>query len=97
MRHKRFRLTNLAWITAAVTGLLLSVAAPTPLAGADPGGWDPTLPAQVSAGAPASVVLSGVREPQVEGLEGAWQTLGMRTRHILRRDGFACLWMEGAE
>jgi cell wall-associated NlpC family hydrolase len=49
MRRKRFRLINLAWITATVTGLVLSVAAP---ATADPGGWDPTLPAQISAGAP---------------------------------------------
>jgi cell wall-associated NlpC family hydrolase len=49
MRHKHFRLINLAWITALVTGLMLSVAAP---ATADPGGWDPTLPATISAGAP---------------------------------------------
>src|SRR3984957_8845911 len=49
MRRKRFRLINLAWVTAVVTGLMLSVAAP---ATADPGQWDPTLPAQVSAGAP---------------------------------------------
>src|ERR1700761_743599 len=52
MRHKRFRLINLAWITAVVTGLVLSVTAPAPLASADPGAWDPTLPAQISAGAP---------------------------------------------
>lgn len=52
MRRKRFRLINFAWITAVVTGLLLSVAAPAPLATADPGAWDPTLPAQISAGAP---------------------------------------------
>lgn len=49
MRHKRFRLISLAWITALVTGLLASLAAP---AGADPGEWDPTLPATISAGAP---------------------------------------------
>jgi len=54
MRHrvfqvKRSRLINLAWITIVVTGLMLSVAAP---ATADPGQWDPTLPATVSAGAP---------------------------------------------
>jgi cell wall-associated NlpC family hydrolase len=49
MRRKRFRLINLAWITALVAGLVLSVAAE---ASADPGGWDPTLPAQISAGAP---------------------------------------------
>jgi cell wall-associated NlpC family hydrolase len=49
MRRKHFRLINLAWIAATVTGLVLSVAAP---ATADPGAWDPTLPAQVSAGAP---------------------------------------------
>jgi peptidoglycan DL-endopeptidase RipB len=49
MRHKRFRLINLAWITTVVTGLMLSVAPP---ATADPGQWDPTLPATVSAGAP---------------------------------------------
>jgi peptidoglycan DL-endopeptidase RipB len=49
MRHTRFRLINPAWITAVVTGLMLSVAAP---ATADPGQWDPTLPATISAGAP---------------------------------------------
>jgi peptidoglycan DL-endopeptidase RipB len=49
MRDKRFRIFSLAWITALVTGLVLSVA---PAAEADPGGWDPTLPAQISAGAP---------------------------------------------
>ena len=49
MRRKRFRLINFAWIATVVTGLMLSVAAP---ANADPGAWDPTLPAQISAGAP---------------------------------------------
>ncbi|HUH71117.1 MAG TPA: NlpC/P60 family peptidoglycan endopeptidase RipB [Mycobacterium sp.] len=49
MRRKGFRLINLAWISTVVTGLMLSVAAP---ATADPGQWDPTLPATVSAGAP---------------------------------------------
>jgi peptidoglycan DL-endopeptidase RipB len=52
MRRKRFRLMDLAWIAALVTGLVLSVAAPAPLVRADPGQWDPTLPATVSAGAP---------------------------------------------
>ncbi|OJZ74854.1 peptidase C40 [Mycobacterium paraffinicum] len=52
MRRKRIRLINFAWITTVVAGLLLSVAAPTPVAVADPGGWDPTLPATISAGAP---------------------------------------------
>src|SRR5690349_3935239 len=46
---KRGRLINLAAIATVVTGLLLSVAAP---AQADPGEWDPTLPAAISAGAP---------------------------------------------
>lgn len=50
MRHKRFRF-SLAWITALVTGLLIAVANPAPAA-AEPGEWDPTLPAAVSAGAP---------------------------------------------
>jgi cell wall-associated NlpC family hydrolase len=49
MHNKRFRLISVAWITAMVTGLLLAVTAP---ASADPGAWDPTLPAQISAGAP---------------------------------------------
>lgn len=49
MRRSCFRLINLAWITAVVTGLLLSI---TPAADADPGQWDPTLPATISAGAP---------------------------------------------
>lgn len=52
MRRNRFRLINFAWITAVVSGLMFSVAGPAPLAGADPGQWDPTLPAQISAGAP---------------------------------------------
>jgi peptidoglycan DL-endopeptidase RipB len=49
MRRIVFRLINLAWIVTVVTGLTLSVAAP---ANADPGDWDPTLPATISAGAP---------------------------------------------
>lgn len=49
MRRKRFRTINLAWITVMVTGLMVVVAGP---ADADPGQWDPTLPATVSAGAP---------------------------------------------
>jgi cell wall-associated NlpC family hydrolase len=57
MRHivfrvKRSRLINLAWITTVVTGLVVSVATQAPEATADPGQWDPTLPATVSAGAP---------------------------------------------
>jgi cell wall-associated NlpC family hydrolase len=57
MRHKVFqvkrsRLINLACIATVVTGLMSSVAAPAPQAGADPGQWDPTLPATISAGAP---------------------------------------------
>jgi len=56
MRRKRFRLVNFAWITTVVTGLMFclafSGAVPTPLAMADPGQWDPTLPATISAGAP---------------------------------------------
>lgn len=43
---------NLAWIAALVAGLTLGVGSPASVAGADPGGWDPTLPAQASAGAP---------------------------------------------
>jgi len=53
MRRRGFRLFNFAWITTVVTGLMvssaLSGAAP---ATADPGPWDPTLPAIISAGAP---------------------------------------------
>jgi peptidoglycan DL-endopeptidase RipB len=52
MHRKRFRLINFAWITAVVTGLIFSVAGQAPLAAADPGSWDPTLPATISAGAP---------------------------------------------
>src|SRR2546423_14659699 len=52
MRRKRFRLTSLGFLAATVTGLMLSVAAPAPLVSADPGQWDPTLPAAISAGAP---------------------------------------------
>lgn len=49
MRHKCFRLIKLAWLIVAMTGLLIGLAAP---AAADDGGWDPTLPAALSAGAP---------------------------------------------
>src|SRR6201995_3292075 len=56
MRRKRFRLVTFAWIPTVVTGLrfflAFSGAVPTPLAMADPGQWDPTLPATISAGAP---------------------------------------------
>ncbi|MGZ4585803.1 MAG: NlpC/P60 family peptidoglycan endopeptidase RipB [Mycobacterium sp.] len=52
MRRKRIRLVNFAWITTVVTGLMLAVASPAPLVRADPGQWDPTLPATISAGAP---------------------------------------------
>jgi peptidoglycan DL-endopeptidase RipB len=52
MRRKRFRLIDLGLLTAMVTGLMLSVVAPAPPASADPGQWDPTLPATISAGAP---------------------------------------------
>ena len=48
MRHKRFRLSLVPVITL-VTGLLIAVAAP---AAAEPGEYDPTLPAATSAGAP---------------------------------------------
>lgn len=48
MRHRIFRLVNLAWITAVVAGLLVAVAAPA----AAEGEFDPTLPAVTSAGAP---------------------------------------------
>ena len=52
MRRNRFRLITLAWITAVVSGLMFSPVPPAPVALADPGEWDPTLPAQISAGAP---------------------------------------------
>ncbi len=53
MHRKRFRFVNIAWITTVVTGLVLSVAlSGAGPANADPGQWDPTLPAQISAGAP---------------------------------------------
>jgi peptidoglycan DL-endopeptidase RipB len=49
MCRRLFHLINLTWITTVVAGLLLSVA---PGVTADPGLWDPTLPATISAGAP---------------------------------------------
>ncbi|REM93459.1 peptidase C40, partial [Mycobacterium tuberculosis] len=49
MRHTRFHPIKLAWITAVVAGLMVGVATP---ADAEPGQWDHTLPALVSAGAP---------------------------------------------
>ena len=56
MRRKGFHPINFAWITTVVTGLMsalvFSGAATAPLAVADPGQWDPTLPAIISAGAP---------------------------------------------
>lgn len=53
MRQKHFRLLNLVWSTTMVVGFMLSVAAP---ATADPGQWDPTLPATVGAGAPGDPI-----------------------------------------
>src|SRR3954464_15948709 len=55
MPHGFVRLINVAWVTAWATGLMLSVAAP---AGDDPG-WDPTLPATLSAGAPGDPRANG--------------------------------------
>lgn len=52
MRHNRFRIIGLAWITTLVTGLLVAFVSPAAPAGAEPGEWDPTLPATISAGAP---------------------------------------------
>jgi len=55
MRRNRFRLIGTAAkvvLAALVTGLMLSVAAPAAVVRADPGPWDPTLPATISAGAP---------------------------------------------
>jgi hypothetical protein len=52
VRHKQFRLISLAWITTVVAGLTLGVVSPASVATADPGQWDPTLPAAASAGAP---------------------------------------------
>ncbi|BBX73825.1 NlpC/P60 family peptidoglycan endopeptidase RipB [Mycobacterium shinjukuense] len=52
MSHRRFRLIkliNLTWIATVMVGLVIAGAAPAP---AEPGEWDPTLPAIVSAGAP---------------------------------------------
>ncbi|BBZ39124.1 NlpC/P60 family peptidoglycan endopeptidase RipB [Mycobacterium conspicuum] len=49
MRRKHFHPMKLAATATLITGLMLSVAAP---ASADPGQWDPTLPATISAGAP---------------------------------------------
>jgi ribosomal protein L11 methyltransferase len=46
---------------------------------------------------PRTVVLSGIREPQVAALEQAWSAHGLHAQRILRRNGFACLWMEGPE
>lgn len=56
MRRKRILLINFARVATLVTGLTLGLAfsgaGPVPLATADPGLWDPTLPAAISAGAP---------------------------------------------
>jgi cell wall-associated NlpC family hydrolase len=43
---------KLGVLISLVSGLMLSGASPAPLASADPGAWDPTLPATISAGAP---------------------------------------------
>ena len=52
MRRKRFRLINLAWIATAGDRADVVCRGPRSPAAADPGQWDPTLPAQISAGAP---------------------------------------------
>jgi cell wall-associated NlpC family hydrolase len=61
MRHKFFRLIDLACrlvlLAAVVTALMLPVAmSAAPDALADPGPWDPTLPATASAGAPGDAL-----------------------------------------
>ncbi len=53
LRPKGFRYLQRAWLIPAVLGLLLALASP---AGADGGGWDPTLPMMPSAGAPGDPV-----------------------------------------
>ena len=46
---------------------------------------------------PSAVVLSGIRDPHVATLEDAWSAYGLHTHRVLRRNGFACLWMEDRE
>lgn len=53
MLHKASRTTKLTWAVSAVIAMLIAVAGP---AGAEEGGWDPTLPAVISAGAPGDPV-----------------------------------------
>ena len=53
MTRKGLHAINLAWLIAAVVGLLISLAGP---AAAEDGPWDPTLPTGPSAGAPGDPV-----------------------------------------
>ena len=46
---------------------------------------------------PRRVVLSGVRDRDVAGLTESWAAHGLRTVKVVRRAGFACLQMEGAQ
>jgi ribosomal protein L11 methylase PrmA len=46
---------------------------------------------------PRAVVLSGVRDRDVAGLAESWAAHGLRTVQVLRRAGFACLQMQGAQ
>ena len=46
---------------------------------------------------PRAAVLSGVREPQVAGLAAAWGSRGLAVVRVVRRAGFACLQLEGAQ
>lgn len=53
MGNKRFRAIQLAWVIAALFGLVISLAGPV---AAEDGPWDPTLPPGPSAGAPGDPV-----------------------------------------
>jgi peptidoglycan DL-endopeptidase RipB len=53
VRRKSFRRARLVWSILAAFGLLITLAAP---ADAGDGGWDPTLPPVISAGAPGDPV-----------------------------------------
>jgi peptidoglycan DL-endopeptidase RipB len=55
MRHRILRRAGLAWLLLGALPLLLGIAVPA-WADPDAGGWDPTLPKVVSAGAPGDPV-----------------------------------------
>jgi peptidoglycan DL-endopeptidase RipB len=83
MRHTGFRLIRLVLPLLAASGLLIGLPGP---AAADDGGWDPTLPAVPSAGAPGDPVA--IANQSLQATAQATQTTLDLGRQFLGGFGF---------